>query len=922
MSTPPCPTPRTLSDFVSGALDPAGGLAVSDHLDECPACERAYLALCEARTRPTPLRTGGVENLGPVPVAARADDLPACDIPDTRLIREVGRGGEGVVYLASHLGYGEVAVKLTPLDPSRPGHGAALLRDVEAARSLNGQPNAVTIHEAGLTDGGRTFYRIMRYVPGGSLAGRGPDTLAAPREAARLVLQLARQAHAMHTAGAEGWVHGDIKPGNALLDASAGKDSPLAECQAALCDFGMSRRSVVPGQDGPPTWHAFKGTPGYAAPEVVGGEPGTRLSDVYGLGATLYWCLTGEAPFQKRSEPETLVAARTEVLTSPRGKRPECPRPLAWIAQRCLERDPAWRYPSAAALADDLQRYLDTGRAEARDYSPARKAGRAVKAHPWATTATSAGLFAALVAIGFLWQGKLAAERETALLKQAAAVARVEDARRAAARGAWPEAVRLYDRAVADAGPDAPTLRVERLVGLFATNRTDDLERELAELSRLDLGPLAAQLDLQRGAWLMCDANATAEGKALVRRALERRADLVARGDAAFAEALAAERTVDMLAGLRRAAAENPLHFHANTCLGVLLAICGETEEARRVATYLGGVFPESGTGEMVETILAFSADSGDLDARLAAWAARLPPEARERVEPAGRMLRANLEARRAMEALLLPGQGMPNLGRFARVAGVFRDTAASTRRPFAAPVPVVGAFFARWKPFLEVCVRFGPEILLLGTLSEKSRAAVQHVLDDYPEKVLMTMLAADRLRHLPPLVNRADPKAIALANEIGEDVARADAAPTVVPETTIPDTTLGLSLLMDITALKLQPVPPAGIRQRLARNLGRVQPRMVARPASYKPIVTFCLAMATAPLTPAQARAYWKTDTAAGRDAQRAREGEVLALTHLLIGAWDQAGGADAAQLRRDLEAHQATIFAVPEALPAPRPR
>jgi serine/threonine-protein kinase len=187
----------------------------------------------------------------------------------------------------------------------------------------------------------------MEYVDGGSLSKRlettGPFD---PVEAARLIATTARAVHVAHQARV---IHRDLKPSNILL---------TTDGVPKISDFGLAKR--IDRDDGLTTASGPLGTPGYMAPEQVRGSanPIGPATDVYGLGATLYHLLTGRPPF-RGLQPDILNEVLRDPPERPRASKPEIPRALEAIVLKCLEKKPEQRYPSAEALADDLDRFLN-----------------------------------------------------------------------------------------------------------------------------------------------------------------------------------------------------------------------------------------------------------------------------------------------------------------------------------------------------------------------------------------------------------------------------------------------------------------------------------------------------------------------------------------------------------------------------------
>jgi serine/threonine-protein kinase len=273
------------------------------------------------------------------------------------LIGEIGRGGMGVVYKARQKGL-ERIVAIKMILASHLANREQVDRfyaEARAAARLR-DPHIVGIHEVGEIHG--QHYFAMEYIAGPSLAqllGRGPLT---GEESARLVMGVAEAVAHLH---AQGVVHRDLKPSNILLDTDG---------RPRVTDFGLAK---VLQAGGSLTFSgAIVGTPGYMAPEQAAGrgpEVGP-LSDVYSLGAILYELLTGRPPFDEATPLDTLVQVLEGEPPRPSRLNPSIPRELELICLKCLEKAPTARYASAAALADDLQRFLRGEQVAARRVGP------------------------------------------------------------------------------------------------------------------------------------------------------------------------------------------------------------------------------------------------------------------------------------------------------------------------------------------------------------------------------------------------------------------------------------------------------------------------------------------------------------------------------------------------------------------------
>ncbi len=258
-------------------------------------------------------------------------------------LREVlGKGAMGVVYRAFDPDVKrEVAVKLLhPGDELSADDRARFRFEAEAVGGLN-HPNVVPVLESGEADG--VPYLVMALLTGGSLdkwlKGRGPDRRLAPKHAAEIARDIARGIHHAHQ---QGLIHRDLKPANILRDDAGG---------VRVADFGLARLSDA-------TATKMAGTPAYMAPEQVGG--GKRLTtavDVHAVGAVLFELLTGGVPFSG-DVGSVLRKVADEPAPAVRTYRPDVPRDLEAVVAKCLEKKPEDRYPSAAALADDLDNFV------------------------------------------------------------------------------------------------------------------------------------------------------------------------------------------------------------------------------------------------------------------------------------------------------------------------------------------------------------------------------------------------------------------------------------------------------------------------------------------------------------------------------------------------------------------------------------
>ncbi|RIK72138.1 MAG: hypothetical protein DCC67_19685 [Planctomycetota bacterium] len=290
------------------------------------------------------------------------------------LLRELGRGGLGIVYLA-HDGRlrRDVALKVPRFESLLDDElRMRFLREAEATARLN-HPNIVALYEVGQRDS--IIYLATEYCRGPTLAQwlAGRTEPVPCREAAEIVRQLAEGVEHAH---ARGVLHRDVKPSNVLLhdEAAAGAAGGYTP---KLADFGMAK--LLEQDSGDRTRSgAIIGTLAYMAPEQLDGrlaDVGPR-TDVYGLGAVLYELVTGAAPYAGESDVARLRRLAASEPPSPRSLRRDAPHDLEAIILKCLARDPAQRYASARELADDLTRLLEHRPTLAR---PLRLAARGLR---------------------------------------------------------------------------------------------------------------------------------------------------------------------------------------------------------------------------------------------------------------------------------------------------------------------------------------------------------------------------------------------------------------------------------------------------------------------------------------------------------------------------------------------------------------
>jgi serine/threonine-protein kinase len=378
-----------------------------------------------------------LEALFPTPAPNPDADTPAPWLPGADLPRipgyevdsVLGRGGMGIVYKARHLSLNRlVALKMLLAGAyAGPDERARFQCEAAAVAGLR-HANIVQVYDVGDHEG-RPYF-TMEFVEGASLARTLAGKPQPAHEAAALVTMLAEAVHAAHQGGV---VHRDLKPANVLL---------AADGTPKISDFGLARR--LEGGSGLTLSGVAVGTPSYMAPEQARGQTHAigPAADIYALGAILYEQLTGRPPFQGETAACTTHQVITQDPVPPSRLHFRVPRDLETICLKCLEKDPQRRYATAAALADDLRRFLRGESIVARPAGLVERLGKWVCRRPGraALLAASLLLAAGLVGVSLGLVAQRAQQREAieAELKEAAEL-------RDSAR--WEEARAALDRA-------------------------------------------------------------------------------------------------------------------------------------------------------------------------------------------------------------------------------------------------------------------------------------------------------------------------------------------------------------------------------------------------------------------------------------------------------------------------------------------
>jgi serine/threonine-protein kinase len=278
-----------------------------------------------------------------------------------RLVRKLGEGGMGEVYLAEHqLLKRPCALKLIKAESgSDPIVLARFEREVQSAARLS-HPNTIEIYDYGHTLDG-TFYYVMEYLRGLSLAELVRRD--GPLPPGRVIYVFRQICAGLAEAHGLGLVHRDLKPGNVFL-AVRGGEADVAK----VLDFGLVKLTQDPGAAELSSDMTVSGTPMYMAPEqALGDRSLDARADIYALGAVLYFALTGRPPFKGPTAFAIMMSQARDPVVPPSQLRPELPADLEQVVLRCLAKKPSDRFPSIKALGDAL-----AACAAAADWGPNR----------------------------------------------------------------------------------------------------------------------------------------------------------------------------------------------------------------------------------------------------------------------------------------------------------------------------------------------------------------------------------------------------------------------------------------------------------------------------------------------------------------------------------------------------------------------
>ncbi len=331
------------------------------------------------------------DSLGSVPNldASISGSAGKIEFRDYEVLSTLGRGGMGVVYRARDRKLNrEVALKLLPSSVFvSEGELARFQREAKAAAAID-HPNIIPVYEVGEIEG--QPFLAMRLIEGQPLSECEAEFRGDLRKIARLMATVARAVQAAH---GRGILHRDLKASNILVDGKTG--------EPYIADFGIAK--ILDDETGPGLTLTGEvlGTPEYMSPEQANGERLSQASDVYSLGAILYRLLTGNLPIRGNTTADTLRKIAEEVPGRPTFVSGGHDLDLEAITMKCLEKNPAHRYHSAAGLAEDLESWLAGEPIRARNLTRPQRLGRWARRKPVHAAAVGlAALFVLTLAAG------------------------------------------------------------------------------------------------------------------------------------------------------------------------------------------------------------------------------------------------------------------------------------------------------------------------------------------------------------------------------------------------------------------------------------------------------------------------------------------------------------------------------------------
>lgn len=416
-----CPSAQKLNQFLSRKLNVQLEAELDTHISQCAQCQTSLERMTDSEqgrywrklldsevnlpSLDSPLRSEAKNSANGKSLDAQL--LAAMRDQGFALIKEIGRGGVGVVYLARQTSLDRnVAIKMLLDSQARPDDLARFVREANSMAEIN-HHNVIQIHQVGECLG--QPFQVQEFIDGPSLSQFSKHAPLDPIESARCMFSITKGIVAAHRRGV---LHRDLKPSNILLvpvDKKPEQESTLSNFIPKVADFGLARPLAQEPESNPLTrTNQLLGTPQYMSPEQVAGNQGAidHRSDIYSLGVILYKLLTGRLPFSDRGQYQLLKKIESVDPPPPRKVRPEIPKDLESICMMCLEKNRADRYATTALLSTDLDRFLHGQPIQARQNSVLQKAAKWISKNrrhvPLVAALTIAGVLLTLVMFSWL----------------------------------------------------------------------------------------------------------------------------------------------------------------------------------------------------------------------------------------------------------------------------------------------------------------------------------------------------------------------------------------------------------------------------------------------------------------------------------------------------------------------------------------
>jgi|GEM_PF-3513284 len=672
-----CPTIEFLRDFVQNAGSLPSEVAL--HLEHCSSCQETVDRLQEeAKLAQVNDLRGKRSSVGNSLLFLKHIEAPSHDsqtavqetpvIPGMDIESILGQGGMGIVYLAKQ----SALSRHVALKTIRVGHGANpefLTRFGREARALAAltHENIVRAYEFGEQNG--SPYLVMEYVPGRTLSRQLTEQELSSHEAAELLIVLACAVDYAHSKGV---VHRDLKPGNVLI---------TPDGTPKITDFGLARlRDADALQE---TLGGRVGTPCYMAPEQAAGSSGVGpAADVYALGGILYEVLCHRPPFTGTDIADVLQQVQTSEPLPPRVLCPRMPRDLETICLKCLNKSPSDRYPSALALAEDLQAFLESRPIVARPIGVVGRSLRFARRRKLLVAFVSV-LMLAFVGINVATMIALAAtaKADKAVISENTQKQRADDAEGEsltrlsdsmfnsgnfyAATGDWNLAIRDYDAALQHQTAQSGRIHLA-LAFVYSQLSNQVLSRTHVEAAEASLGADDAGVLLAKaGLSLSGDRQ---QSRDLAQAAIDKGG--LSDGDRYFATALCAKTMDAAIESLNLAVAAQPNHLQSRRILCGLLTLrrdfAGAAEHARALTTY----FPKDQMSAVLQALqFALNGDATEARNTLNQATSQLD-------EPTAANLREIYAFLASTPKIEVDTQGIPTMSTFDGVKYVLRGLA------------------------------------------------------------------------------------------------------------------------------------------------------------------------------------------------------------------------------------------------------